>query len=471
MKPRKKGKKWEITYRCPGYSKLISERFPSYEAANVRIAEIEYEKSIGELRPPQALPKSETDRPKKFRTVSELLEEYVSVYGLTHWGDSYLSFCRQRIRDYINPYIGDVPLCDLTTHSLDIFFNSLQYKPAVVLKGHKQTDKMISPSVIEKVYTLLRSALHKAVTWGYITINPAENVSLPKYKRGTREVWTEEVAQKALDLCSDPVLHLAMLLAIGCSMRIGEILGLTWDCVDASDESVSSNTATVYIDKELKRCNKSSLADLERLDRSTVRFTFPEEKRTTSTTALVLKAPKTDSSIRKVYLSETVAHALREMKSAQQDKKDLLGAAYQDFGLVLAHDDGRPYEERQIADMLRRFIREHDLPPVVFHSLRHCSASIKLKLSGGNIKAVQGDTGHAQARMVTDQYAHIFDDDRRHLAQQMEHSFFRGDKDSPSPETGEKGAAAEDFTQVLQLLQKNPDLAKLIVTLSQSAAS
>jgi len=44
----------------------------------------------------------------------------------------------------------------------------------------------------------------------------------------------------------------------------------------------------------------------------------------------------------------------------------------------------------------------NELRSVVFHSLRHSSTSIKLQISCGNIKAVQGDTGHAQARMVTE---------------------------------------------------------------------
>ena len=48
-----------------------------------------------------------------------------------------------------------------------------------------------------------------------------------------------------------------------------------------------------------------------------------------------------------------------------------------------------------------------NLPKVVFHSLRHTSTTYKLKLSGGDIKAVQGDTGHAQATMVMERYAHI----------------------------------------------------------------
>lgn len=91
---------------------------------------------------------------------------------------------------------------------------------------------------------------------------------------------------------------------------------------------------------------------------------------------------------------------------SQYALKLLIGAEYSDYGLVIAHEDGRPYEARQIADMLRTLIDEHDLRPVVFHSLRHCSASLKLQISSGNIKAVQGDTGHAQSRMATDLYTH-----------------------------------------------------------------
>ena len=74
---------------------------------------------------------------------------------------------------------------------------------------------------------------------------------------------------------------------------------------------------------------------------------------------------------------------------------------------------------------LRKLTDENDLTPIVFHSLRHFSASLKLQIGGGNIKVVQGDTGHAQARMVTDLYAHNHNEDRRHLAQKVEEDFFQ----------------------------------------------
>ena len=53
----------------------------------------------------------------------------------------------------------------------------------------------------------------------------------------------------------------------------------------------------------------------------------------------------------------------------------------------------------------------------MFHSLRHTSVTYKLKLNGGDIKAVQGDSGHSQINMVTDVYSHSIDDDRRKNAE------------------------------------------------------
>ena len=69
----------------------------------------------------------------------------------------------------------------------------------------------------------------------------------------------------------------------------------------------------------------------------------------------------------------------------------------------------------------------------------HSSTSLKLKLSRGNIKAVQGDTGHAEARMVTDTYAHGFDADRKLIAREMDSGFFarlghEQEKENPDPE-------------------------------------
>ena len=456
MVPRKKGQKYEISYRCPKYEKPFSERFDSYEAAKLRIAQIEYEKSLGVFEPPkQAIlaPKN-----NHYVTVGELLDEYVQLYGLKHWGDSYLSSSQHYIAHYVKPTIGDVPVKDITTHDLDVFYDALLDQPAVVLKGHKKKDEKISPSVVVKIHALMSGAFKKAVGWKYISINPAENATLPQRVKKERDSWSVSEVKYALAICENPVLKLAMLLALGCSMRIGEILGLTWDCVDLSEEALASGNASLFINKELKRCEKSSVEALEKRGRSKVLFTFPAWKQTNCTTVLVLKTPKTESSVRVVFLPRTVAAALIEAKKQQDEEKMLLGSDYKDFNLVLAQPGGRPYERRQIDRMLDVFIQENELRKVVFHSLRHSSTSIKLQISRGNIKAVQGDTGHAQARMVTEVYAHTNNEERLLLAQKVDENFFQTPISEALAPTGE-------MQKVLQILSEKTELVKLLAAM------
>lgn len=45
-------------------------------------------------------------------------------------------------------------------------------------------------------------------------------------------------------------------------------------------------------------------------------------------------------------------------------------------------------------------------------------------MTNGDVKSVQGDTGHAEAEMVTDVYSEIIDEDRRYNAQKMDEQFY-----------------------------------------------
>lgn len=78
-----------------------------------------------------------------------------------------------------------------------------------------------------------------------------------------------------------------------------------------------------------------------------------------------------------------------------------------------------------VLDQFLKLIEENKLPVVRFHSLRHLSTTVKMIISN-DLKAVQGDTGHATAQMVMDRYAHILDLNRRKLAVGMEESFYQG---------------------------------------------
>ena len=77
----------------------------------------------------------------------------------------------------------------------------------------------------------------------------------------------------------------------------------------------------------------------------------------------------------------------------------------------------------------KKFIKWQDEHPeftrIVFHGLRHSSATYQLMISGGDVKAVQGTTGHASANLLVNTYAHIQQDSRKKLGKKFEEDFYK----------------------------------------------
>lgn len=202
-------------------------------------------------------------------------------------------------------------------------------------------------------------------------------------------------------------------------------------------------------------------------------FKFPPTFASTHT-ALVLKTPKTKTSVRKVFLPKTVAEMLVQRKADIEELKDLFGDEFVDFNLVFCSSNGKPIEGQVINRAFNKLIEEKGLPKVVFHSLRHSNITYKLKLNGGDIKAVQGDSGHAQASMVTEQYAHILDDDRRLNAQRFDDFFYQHQGAEPgmphqtAQSIPENSAVDADAAAALTKLLANPSMAELIKNLAKN---
>ena len=98
---------------------------------------------------------------------------------------------------------------------------------------------------------------------------------------------------------------------------------------------------------------------------------------------------------------------------------------------------------------------EHGLlePCFVFHGLRHSSATYQLMISGGDIKAVQGTTGHASADMLVNTYAHIQQSSRVELGKKFESGFY-AKPDTPSPQAvPAAGEPTISMTALLELLK------------------
>ena len=199
---------------------------------------------------------------------------------------------------------------------------------------------------------------------------------------------------------------------------------------------------------------------------------FPSQKKNNKTVR-VLKSPKADSSKRKVFIPKSVAQCLIELKKDQEEIIEALGNEYQNYNLVMATTFGFPIGDSYLRTKMQDIIVELGLPDVVFHSLRHTSVTYKLKLSGGDIKAVQGDSGHAQADMVTEVYGHILDEDRRKNAELMENAFYNKENLNPQMKNQDEGNSTITVpdgvdAELLMKVLGNPEMAALLTSLART---
>lgn len=367
--------------------------------------------------------KKELNNPDSDITLREFLEIFVNIYGVSKWSANTFSSKQSSINNYINPIIGDWKLSEITTKSLSKYYNDLLDVPEVPRANRKATGRCVQPSNIKKIHDIIRCALNQAILWEYLDTkmrNPASLATLPKMAKVRRDVWDIDTFKQAISVVDDDLLLACMQLAFSCSLRVGEITGLTWKDIIIDEESIENGTARVIINKELARVSLNAMQKLKEKDIIKV---FPTQK-PHATTRLVLKTPKTESSKRTVWLPKTVATLLRQYKDDQTELKEFLGSAYHDYDLVIALDNGNPVESRIVRDRFQILCEQNNFEIVVFHSLRHLSTGYKLKMTNGDIKSVQGDTGHTEAEMVMDVYTRVIDEDRRLNAKKLEEQFY-----------------------------------------------
>lgn len=456
---RKRRNKFNVVYYYTneqGEKKQKWEPFDTEAEAKHRKAEIEYKQSARTFIVPSKV------------TVASFLKDFVALYGTKKWSPNTYEANTGLIRNYINPLIGDMLIQDVNGIAADRFISALQKTKCATWKNRYSKTEYMTPANIERINRLMKCAFGQAIRWDIVEKNPFEHTTLPKVKKTPRAIWDAATIRKALDECKDGRLYVAINLSFACSLRIGEIVGLTWDNIHISDADIARDDAHLCVEKELARVREDSLAVLgeEEIIKKFPRTMYLQD----ASTLIVLKTPKTESSVRKVWMPKTVAYILREWKASQDKQKEFLGDEYLDYNLVVALPNGRPCEETVISNAFKRLKRDAKLPNVVFHSLRHSSATYKLKLNHGDLKATQGDTGHAQVDMITKIYAHILDEDRKVNAQRFESAFYANPdlRSVRAPE--ESQSTTLDAQKLLEQLQQSPELlAALFALLEQRA--
>lgn len=179
------------------------------------------------------------------------------------WTDTYLEGVKPRtvkiykddIRLHIKPHLAAVKLEELDTHTVQKFFNTLLTSGKKVpkrdadgkaIKSGGETvyeSAPLSPKTVKNVHGVLHGALRQAVVNRYIPLNPADGdfCKLPKVQKEEITPLDEKQIADFMKAIQGNRFEDAFLVTLFTGLRQGELLGLTWDCVDFDNGILTIN--------------------------------------------------------------------------------------------------------------------------------------------------------------------------------------------------------------------------------------
>ena len=291
-------------------------------------------------------------------TVGDLMERYILLHGQMKWSLSTFQLNCGLIRNYIQPWFGLIRLHELSPRLVAELYQNILRRPQYNGQECNSYKKTIGPTTLKSIHKLLHSAFEQAVLWDYVPRNPFHRATVPNTFQQECHFLLAGQISILLQQCHEPWLSLAINLAFAGTFRKGEMLALTWQDVDWRNRSIR-------ISKTIKRVSREALQALNYQD---VLYEFPSVL-SIKKTSLVLKTPKTISSIREVYLPETLIAILYEFYQSRKHVNTL--SVFPD--LIFCYEDGRPIQETTLTKHFHTALERAGLPRVPFHSLRHSS--------------------------------------------------------------------------------------------------
>lgn len=281
---------------------------------------------------------------------------------------------QDHVRLNIIPYVGAVPLSKLTAAMIQQMYNELQ------------TDKGLSPKTIKNVHGVLHRALEQAQKMGYIRNNPLTAVTLPRIeKKQIKPLEDNELCAFLKEIRGDTY-ELVYFVTVFTGLRQGEVLGLTWDCVNFEKH-------TLLINKQHGK------------KKGTCEYCFSSLKNDRS---------------RLIEAADGVMDALKKQQIRQQRWAARLKDGWENSdNLVFTTETGRYLCNQTVYLAFKKVMRRLHLDATRFHDLRHTYAVNSLK-SGDDIKTVQENLGHQTAAFTLDVYAHATSSMKHESANRMD---------------------------------------------------
>lgn len=305
-------------------------------------------------------------------TVEEWMEIWLKEFLVNvkpRTKDSY----RSSVKTHIIPSLGMKRLDALDTLTIQRFYNRLAENQA--------------PKSVKNIHGVLHRALQQAVISKYIRDNPTVGCTLPKGEKPQIQPLSEKQISELLKAIKGHRFEHVIIVTLFTGMREGEVLGLTWDCINLE-------TGAILINKQLQR---------ERGGNGEYHLVSTKNGKG----RLITAAP-------------SVMSVLRAVKKEQEEWQRACGNAWKNsMNLVFTDEIGRNLSAQTLYLHFKKFAKEIGAPEARFHDLRHSYAVAAIR-SGADIKSVQGNLGHATASFTLDVYAHFTQDMRQDSADRME---------------------------------------------------
>ncbi len=333
-------------------------------------------------------------------TLGEWLDIWVDTY-LTDVKPRTLKIYQTDIQLHIKPHLAAVKLDELDTHTVQRFFNTLlksgkripkrDKDGKIVKKGGKTVyeNAPLSAKTVKNIHGVLHGALRQAVVNRYIPINPADGdfCKLPKIQKQEIKPLDEAQIADFLKAIQGNRFEDLFLVTLFTGLRQGEVLGLTWDCIDFDNN-------TLLINKQMQLHQEQGIK------------------------AYQLVHTKNSKS-RSITAAPFVMAHLKRRKIAQTQDRLKAGPLWENNNLVFTDELGHHLTKPTIYRAFKKAAADIGRPDARFHDLRHSYAVAAIR-SGDDIKTVQGNLGHATAAFTLDVYGHVTDQMKRESASRME---------------------------------------------------
>lgn len=283
------------------------------------------------------------------------------------------------IRVNIVPYIGHIPIGELTTDHVQTLYEILIKEGKIKKTKNKDgeaevTKSPLSVRTVRYVHTVLNQSLNEALKRDKIGENPCKNASPPRKKESAPGKWVVLTAEQLKgflddDQCKSHRDYALIHTASYSGARESELFGLTKDRILWKESAIK-------VDQSL---HKNETGD--------GKSRFEHRSRT-----------KNKSSSRIIKLSTKSMTVLAEHIKKQEE-------AGISTNLVFVEPDGRPISRNNLGARFSRLAKKLGYPGMTFHHLRHTHATILLS-SGAYIVDVSKRLGHASVNITLSIYAH-----------------------------------------------------------------